>query len=248
MDIAISTFLDVVLLAVLALSVYFGYRHGLIRSAIRLVGSIVALIVALTFSASLGNYIDNNYVNAPMREWVVDRLSASVDQVSATEVNFDDLFENRPEFFVEVCSYLDVDIEDLQREYEALKSEGADSAKSALVSRMVDPMSAVVSRVIAFFVIFIAALIAICVISLFSRFLTNLPIVRNLDKFGGLAVGLFTGVLLSFVLVSVVSIGSKYVLKDYSAEQIDSIFEKTVVYETVSKINPLNSLFEDSVN
>lgn len=248
MDIAISTFLDIVLLAVLALSVYFGYRHGLIRSAIRLVGSIVALIVALTFSASLGNYIDNNYVNAPMREWVVDRLSASVDQVSATEVNFDDLFENRPEFFVEVCSYLDVDIEDLQREYEALKSEGSDSAKSALVSRMVDPMSAVVSRVIAFFVIFIAALIAICVISLFSRFLTNLPIVRNLDKFGGLAVGLFTGVLLSFVLVSVVSIGSKYVLKDYSAEQIDSIFEKTVVYETVSKINPLNSLFEDSVN
>lgn len=248
MDIAISTFLDIVLLAVLALSVYFGYRHGLIRSAIRLVGSIVALIVALTFSASLGNYIDNNYVNAPMREWVVDRLSASVDQVSATEVNFDDLFENRPEFFVEVCSYLDVDIEDLQREYEALKSEGSDSAKSALVSRMVDPMSAVVSRVIAFFVIFIAALIAICVISLFSRFLTNLPIVRNLDKFGGLAVGLVTGVLLSFILVSVVSIGSKYVLKDYSAEQIDSIFEKTVVYETVSKINPLNSLFEDSVN
>jgi uncharacterized membrane protein required for colicin V production len=76
MDLAISTTLDLVIVAILAISIILGVRRGLIRSIISLFGSIIALILALIFSSGLGVYVDANYVNAPMRSWVINQLSA----------------------------------------------------------------------------------------------------------------------------------------------------------------------------
>ena len=244
MDLAISTLLDFLLVAILGLSIYLGFRHGLIRSAISLVGSVIALVLALVFSSGLGNYIDAKYVNAPMRSWVINQCTVAVEDVSVKDIDFDDLFARRPEFFTETCTFLSVDVDEMQTAYEELKADGVDNAKSAIVTRMVDPMSAVISRVLAFGVIFLAAMIAISVITLFSKFLTNLPIVKKLDKLGGVILGIVTGALISFIVVAVISTGSKYVLRDYSAQRLDTIREKTVLYKLVLRMDPLTGLFE----
>lgn len=244
MDLAISTTLDLLLVAILGISIFLGIRRGLIRSIISLVGSIVALVLALLFSANLGGYIDANYVNAPMREWAIDQLSASAEEVSATEIDFDDLFANRPGFFAETCEFLGVNMDEMSSAYEAMKADGVEQAKSAIVTEMVDPLSSVISRVLAFAVIFLAAMIAIVVISLFSRFLNNLPIIRKMDKLGGGLLGAVTGILISFIVVAIVSTGSKYILKDRTAAERDNIREKTVVFKVFYHLDPLVHLFE----
>jgi len=244
MNVAMSTLLDLLIVAIIGVSIFLGIRRGLIRSVIQLAGSVVALILALVFSASLGSYIDANFVNAPMREWVIGQLSVSDENVSATELDFDDLFASRPEFLVETCDFLGVNLDEIQASYESLKTDGVESAKSAIVTRMVDPLSAVISRAIAFAVIFLVATIAILVISLFSRFLDKLPVVKQMNKLGGGILGAVTGLLLCFILVSIVSTASKYVMKDYTAEDRDQIRENTIVYKIFYNINPLGSLFD----
>ena len=243
MDLALSTLLDFFIVAILAVSIVLGVRNGLIRSIINLVGNVAALILALIFSAQLGVYVDANYVNAPLREWAINQLTASVEQISATEIDFDDLLENRPEFFTETCEFLGVDVDEIQKSYEILKSDGMDQAKSAIITQMVDPLSSVISRVIAFAVIYLAATLAIAVITLFSRFLTNLPIIRHMDKLGGGILGAVTGVLITFIFVAIVSTGSKYLLRDRTPAERDAIRSNTVVYKVVHEINPLNNLF-----
>ncbi|MBO5221256.1 MAG: CvpA family protein [Clostridia bacterium] len=244
MTIALSALLDLGMVAILGFSIFFGIRRGLIRSVIRLVGSIVALVVALSFSAPLGSYIDENYVNAPMREWAIDQLSSSVESVSATDVNFDDLFADRPSFFVETCEFLGVNVDEMQASYESLKTDGVEQAKSAIITQMVDPLSAIVSRGIAFAVLFIAAMIAILVISLFSRFLNNLPIIKNVDKLGGGILGAVTGILMCFIVVAIISTASQYVLKDQTPEDRTAIRENTIVYKLFYNLDPLTGLFE----
>ncbi len=248
MDLAISTTFDLIIVAILAVSVFLGVRRGLIRSVISLVGSIVALALALIFSSSLGGYIDANYVNAPMRGWVIDQLSASAQTVSATDLDFDDLFANQPEFFVETCDFLGVDVDEMAASYEELKTDGLEYAKSAIITEMVDPLSAVISRGIAFAVIFLAAMIGIVVISLFSRFLNNLPILRKMDKLGGGILGAVTGILISFIVVAILSTGSKYVLRDRSPAELEEIRDKTVVYKIFYHLDPLTQLFETSAD
>ncbi len=244
MDLAISTTLDLIIVAILAISIFLGIRRGLIQSIISLVGSIVALVLALIFSANLGVYIDANYVNAPMRSWTIDQLTASAETVSATELDFDDLFANQPEFFTETCDFLGVDVNEMAKSYESLKTEGVEHAKSAIITEMVDPLSALISRVLAFAVIFLAAMIAIVVISLFSKFLTNLPIIRKMDKLGGGLLGVITGILISFIVVAIISTGSKYVLRDRSPAELEEIKNKTVVYKVFCDLDPLTQLFE----
>ncbi len=244
MDLAISTTLDLVIVAILAVSIFLGVRRGLIHSIISLVGSIVALVLALTFSSGLGEYIDANYVNAPMRGWVINQLSASSQTVSATDLDFDDLFANQPEFFTETCDLLGVDVNEIAASYETMKAEGVEYAKSAIITEMVDPLSAVISRVIAFAVIFLGAMIAIVVISLFSKFLKNLPIIRKMDKLGGGILGAVTGILICFIVVAIVSTGAKYVLRDRSPSELDAIKNKTVIYRIFHDVNPLDRIFE----
>ncbi|MBO5248516.1 MAG: CvpA family protein [Clostridia bacterium] len=248
MDLAISTTLDLLLVAILGVSIFLGVRRGLIRSIISLVGSIVALVLALIFSSGLGGYIDANYVNAPMRAWVIDQLSASAQTVSATDLDFDDLFENQPEFFTETCDFLGVEINEMKDSYQSLKTEGVEHAKSAIVTEMVDPLSALISRVIAFAVIFLAAMILIVVISMFSKFLNNLPIVRKMDKLGGGILGVVTGILISFIVVAIISTGSKYVLRDRSPAELESIKDKTVVYKVFHDLDPLTRIFETTTD
>ena len=244
MDLAISTTLDLIIVAILGVSLFLGIRRGLIQSIISLVGSIVALILALIFSANLGVYIDANYVNAPMRSWVIDQLSASVENVSATELDFDDLFENQPEFFTDTCDFLGVDVNEMAASYESLKTEGVEHAKSAIITEMVDPLSALISRVLAFAVIFLAAMLAIVVISLFSKFLTHLPIIRKMDKLGGGILGAVTGILISFIVVAIISTGSKYLLRDRSPAELEEIKNKTIIYKVFYNLDPLTQLFE----
>jgi len=243
MDLAISTMLDFVIVAILALSIFLGVRRGLIRSVVSLVGSIVALVLSLAFSAGLGGYIDANYVNAPMREWVIDQLTASAEKVSATDIDFDDLLENRPEFFLETCDFLGVNVDEIDASYESMKAEGVEQAKSAIITRMVDPLSSVISRVLAFAVIFIASMLAIVIITLFSRFLNNVPVLRKMDKTGGGILGAVTGLLICFIVVAIISSGMKYVLRDRSVSELNNIKDKTVVYKIFYHLDPLTNLF-----
>lgn len=245
MDLAISTALDLIIVSILVVSIVFGVRRGLIRSVIGLFGSIVALVLALVFSANLGSYIDANYINAPMREWLIGQLSASASDVdvSSSEIPFDDLFADRPEFFVDTCEFLNIDLDEIAKTYETLKNEGVDQAKSAIITTMVDPLSAVISRVIAFAVIYIAAILIISIITLFSKFLTNLPIIRHLDKLGGGALGALSGVLMVFIIVAIVSAGSKYALRDRTAEERQQIVDQTIVYKIFYRYDPLVNLF-----
>jgi uncharacterized membrane protein (DUF485 family) len=164
--------------------------------------------------------------------------------VSATDLDFDDLFANQPEFFTETCDFLGVDVNEIASKYETLKTDGAEHAKSAIITEMVDPLSALVSRVIAFAIIFLAAMIVIIVISGFSKFLKNLPIIRNLDKLGGGILGAVTGILISLIVVAILSTGAKYVLRDRSPAELEEIKNKTVVYKVFHNLDPITHLFE----
>lgn len=243
MDLAYASMLDLLIAAVLIGSVVFGVRKGLIRSAVSLVGGIVALILALSFSSSLGGYIDKNYVNSPMREWLIEQLPPVAEGTTASDIDFDDLFESRPDYLKDVCSFLQVDLDDVAAHYRELKTDGVNQAKSAIITYMVDPFSFSVSRVIAFAVIFAAAMLAILVISLFSKFLNNLPIIRQMDKLGGGILGGITGILFCFILVAIVSTGSKYVLRNKTPSEHAKIRQNTILYKVFYAIDPLQHFF-----
>lgn len=51
---------DIILIIVLALCIFLGYRRGLIKVAVRIIGFVAAILIALVFYTPISNYIINN--------------------------------------------------------------------------------------------------------------------------------------------------------------------------------------------
>ena len=246
MDIAISTGIDLLLIAVFVIAILLAARKGLVRGIIGLIGNVVAVVVAFMFSGSLGSYINSNFLYQPMRQWVINMLSPTSGGTTASisDLNFDELFSDMPQFFSEILKHLGLNSSQLAESYSSMKVNGVEEAKSAVIDMMVSPMADICGRVIAFVVIFILALIAINIIVWLLDFVVELPIFRQINKIGGIVLGAINGILFVFILAGVINISIGYIMNDRTAEEIDKIEESTVIYKTVNSINPVRMIFD----
>jgi len=246
MELAIAAAIDIVIVILFIIIAKAYSDKGLIKSIIGLVGNIAALIVAIIFSAQLGTYINSNYVREPMQQWFVNSLSATSSDTDAemSELNFDLLFADRPEYFKNTLEFFNVDVDTAFQQYETYKQNGEEQAKAAIVNTLTAPVAAAVSRVIAFLIIFILAKIAIKVLWWLSDLIANVPIVKHFDRLGGTIVGIVAAILMTFVAVAVVNISFSYLLKDMTVAQKQEIIDRTVIYRNINEINTLNSVFE----
>ncbi len=245
MELAISAAIDITLLIIF---IFVAKRYsdlGLVRSVIGLAGNIAALAVAIIFSAELSVYINANYVREPMQQWFLNSLSATSSATDAiiTDVDFDGLFADRPEYFINTLNFFNVDVDTALQQYETFKLNGDEQARVAIVNTLTAPVAAAVSRVIAFIIIFILCKIAVKLLWWLSNAIINVPIVKHFDRLGGTVIGIVAGLLLTFVAVAVVNISFSYLLKNMSVTQKNDIVQKTVIYRNLNDINPLNSVF-----
>ena len=227
MDVAISVCIDLALVAVIAVFVAIGVRKGLLRSVIGIVGCIIAVIVAISFSSRVGDKIDEKYVGEPVRKWVVNQLTSDPGDVESSEeeIDFDGLFEDSPSFFVDFCKYVNVGADKLKEIYDSYLSESVEVAKEQVVDAMAKPLSSSLSLVIG-------------LIWLVLTFILHVPVIRQFDKLGGGLLGLVRGVLIALILSAVMSSLSPYVLKDRTFAEKDAIYNRTVVYKVLCKVNP----------
>ena len=75
-------------------------------------------------------------------------------------------------------------------------------------------------------------------------FVVELPILRQINKIGGIVLGAINGILFVFILAGVINISIGYIMNDRTAEEIDKIEESTVIYKTVNSINPVRMIFD----
>ena len=246
MDIAVSTGIDIFLIAVFIIAVAVSVKKGLVKSLIGLVGIFVAAAAALIFSAPLGSYISTTFLFSPMRQWMINMLSPTAQGTAASisNLNFDELFSDMPKFFSDIISSLNLNSADLAEKYNALKVNGAEEAKSAIIDVMVTPMAELCGRIIAFAVIFLLAIIAIRIIVWLLDFIVELPVLRQLNKIGGAVIGALNGVLIVCLLAGIISASLGYVLRDKTAAEIENIEQNTIICKTVNSVNPVKKVFD----
>ncbi|MBO4392617.1 MAG: CvpA family protein [Clostridia bacterium] len=244
MDIALRTGLDILVVAIIALCIVIGAKKGLVRSVIGLFGKIISLVAAFFLSENLGVYLDQHYIHAPMRQWLINQLSPTAENVDASlnALDLNALFGQKPKFFTDIVDLLHLDFSQLMTKYLSMREGGAEQAKAAIINEMISPLSATVSRITAFIIIFIVCSVGVAVLWWLSDLIINLPIVKQLDTLGGAVFGALNGVLIVFLTVAVLGVTSQYILKDKSYEDRQTIVSGTFIYKHFKKINPVTDL------
>lgn len=241
-----SAALDIILAVIIAGAIINGFRKGLVKSAIELVGGIVALVLAFNFATPFGQYIGSNFLAPSMKKALVGDFAKTASVAPTSDINNDikkidveKILNEASPFIKTVLSGFGVTPEKvLQNNATSKVSTTIEQYKVNLIDSIVNPVANSVGAVIAFLLIFLIALILIKLISFLIGFVTKIPVIKQFDKAGGLIFGIVNGIFIVIVLCAALKLVLPYIQKEGSTAINDTTIKNTVVFKYFYDVNP----------
>lgn len=79
---------DIIVIAIILLCIFLGYKRGLIKVAVRIISFVIALVIALVLYTPVSNYIIENTGAVPgLKNVIYSKLYNNEEKVNETEVN-----------------------------------------------------------------------------------------------------------------------------------------------------------------
>ena len=175
---------DLIVIAILILCIYVGYKRGLTNSLIRILSFAIAVCIAFMFFKPISNMIiDNTQVD--------ENIQTSIVQIFEKEETTDEkTTDNSPI------------LERISNEAEKATEE----KKSEIVKTSAEKVSRNIISILAFLGLFIVARIALSFVKALTNLLTRLPLIKQCDKIGGVVYGIAEGLLIIFVGLALITL------------------------------------------
>jgi uncharacterized membrane protein required for colicin V production len=230
--------LDILVLGIIGISVFLSWKKGMIKTLFSLVGGIAAIVLAVSMSAPVAKWVNEEFVSPTLKRTVLTAINGSdvgkeYDEALAA-VDVVDKLQEMPPKLRSFLEKLDVDVEALMSSADQTKEDSV-AAKEKLVNSIVDPISETASKAIALVGLFIVFFVALFVATaLLDKVFAVLPFAKTINKSGGVIFGLIRAFLLVFILGAVAyGLASGNLL--LSAEEL----EKTLLLKWVNAVNPI---------
>ena len=166
--------IHIILIAILALTTFIGYKRGLVKVIFKMFAFIVALIITIVLYKPVTNVIINNTE--------LDEKIASIIIENGT-VEQEKSNENKT-----IDSY----IEDTKNN---LQNDIVNSAAGTIAINLVS--------IIVVIALFIAIRIALMLVGFFADSLAELPVVKQFNEAGGIVYGILQGFLIIIVILTI---------------------------------------------
>ena len=172
-----SLIIDVVILAIIALFTFIGYKQGLIKSALKILTFFIAIIVAVILYKPVSNLIiSNTAIDESIKETIIEKILPE-------GMNEKDVAEGEFLISTSIIETANKTIEEIGQSF-AIK----------------------IIEVCTFFILFVVAKVVLMLISVLSTLVTKLPVIKQLDKTGGTVYGLIKGFFIVWIILAVISL------------------------------------------
>ena len=220
---------DLIALAILIGMTVYGYSRGFIKTFFGLFGFIIAIVIALVFTAPLAAFLKDKVFEPALSAFFLKELSRETGQSAAT-VDFSVL----PEGGMALFSRFGVSAEALASQLIAAgKSMGQDLAHT-LASHAVAGAAEALSRAVAFISLFLLSSVAIKVVAKALDLVAKLPVLHLSNRAFGLLAGLGEGLALAFVFSRVLALAEPGMRGSASAWLNQFSLEKTYLIRFLS--------------
>lgn len=197
----------IAVLAILLLTCFLGLRKGLIKMAYSLVVVLVVTIVTSIFAPKLASYLKDN-------------------------TTWDDALEKKTESFLEDKGILkegvDIDVTELPLPF-TVKDKIAQTAKDYTASMaetyndfVVRTVSSVIFSAIVYIVFFVIVLALAGIIGMLLDVISKLPVLKQVNKAAGAAIGLAEGLIIVWVLAIFVMVFGNFEFAAHIHKDIDA--------------------------
>lgn len=176
---------DLIIVAVMLLFIFLGYKKGLTGSLIKLLSFIIAIVLAVILYKPVGNAVIENTT-------IDDNIRTSLNATFGVQENKQEE-KNEENVPSSIMNNINKEIE---------------NATDEVKTNVIDETTKTVVYVGSAIVIFLAVKVVLLIVSLFTSQITKLPVIRQVDKIGGLAYGAIEGIVIVYAILAVISLTS----------------------------------------
>lgn len=176
--------IDIVIVVIIALCLFLGYRRGLTGSLLKILSFVLAIVIAFILFKPVSNLVINH------TNWD-DSLKTSIEQFITEKTSTPEEESSLPQVIVD---YIDETMAQSVNEAKEVAIENtAQSVTNLIVNAGVWIAVFIIARILLIFIKFITALIA------------KLPVIKQFDKLGGILYGILEAFVILYVLLAIIS-------------------------------------------
>lgn len=178
---------DIIILALISLSVFIGYKRGLIKCAINVLSFFIAILVVVLLTTPISNLIINNTkIDDNIKSTILEKID--FNNVNAEDLKLDENNSNSPEV---VRDY----INDLTK-----------GATDNVAEVLAENLSIMIINIAVAIVLFIGTKFALIFVKALADILGKIPLIKQFNKVGGIIYGVASGIVRVYLILAVISI------------------------------------------
>jgi len=170
--------LDIVVVLILVLMGFLGYKKGLINMIFSVVSLLIAIIISMIFFNPLSNFIvENTTIDDKINSVIVEKLETQSE--SEIEENYNSIIED---------------------------TKG--KVKTELSQQISEKITAISIQVISIIVVFIVTRLVLIFVKQIANAIASLPIIKQFNKLGGLIAGVLKAIIFIYIVFAIIFVVS----------------------------------------
>ncbi len=189
---------DAVLVLILLLGIFFGWRRGFVRTVAKPVKIILSLVVAFSFCGVVGSTWIQPVLQSPIEQSLTEHLQASYANMTAANAA-----EELPSLLKMAAGIFNIDITEVAQ-------NSGDSVIGGIVSALIEPVTRILGLVVACIVLYIAARLALWIVMGVLSAVFNIGILGIANRSIGVVFSLLFAIVIAWLFVCVAEFAFGY--------------------------------------
>ena len=205
-----GTVIDIILVLIVALSAFLGYKKGLVELGAKLFAGIIAIVITLIIYKPVGNIvIKNTSIDEKIENTISEKTTNVIDENSKISDN----------------KYI-----------QDASDNAVSQVKEEVLPEQARNIAVNVVYVATALILFIISKIVLSIVISLANAVASLPILKQFNEIGGFLYGLVRGAIISFVLILVIGTVAKLNPNGSLSKNVESTYLLKEVYDNVVKI------------
>lgn len=202
--------IDIILVLIVALSAFLGYKKGLVELGAKLFAGIIAIVITLIIYKPVGNIvIKNTSIDEKIENTILEKTTNVIDENSKISDN----------------KYI---------------QDASDNAVSQVKEEVLPEQARNIAVNVVYgataLILFIVSKIVLSIVISLANAVASLPILKQFNEIGGFLYGLVRGAIISFVLILVIGTVAKLNPNGSLSKNVESTCLLKEVYGSIVKI------------
>lgn len=181
--------IDLIVIALLVLSTYIGYKKGLIGVAFKIASFVIAVVITLILFKPISNYIIKHTEFAKTIETTITQKLEN-ENIENGKLQKEDT--NLPNV---VVNYINGEI-----------GKTINQAKDTVITEVAKSLSETIINFIVIIALFIITRLLLIFAKTLLEAVSELPIIKQFNETGGIIYGILRGILVIYIILGVISL------------------------------------------